>query len=77
LGTNYLSRLLVKFKLPHYALAAYNAGEHNVEKWLAAGYRDEAEFTEDIPFSETKNYVFRIMKTHGIMKCLYGSEIKN
>ncbi|HLE18649.1 MAG TPA: lytic transglycosylase domain-containing protein, partial [Syntrophales bacterium] len=77
LGTNYLSRLLVKFKLPHYALAAYNAGERNVEKWLAAGYRDEAEFTEDIPFSETKNYVFRIMKTYGIMKCLYGSEIKN
>ncbi|HLA05762.1 MAG TPA: transglycosylase SLT domain-containing protein [Syntrophales bacterium] len=73
LGTNYLSRLLAKFKLPHYALAAYNAGEHNAEKWLAAGYRDEAEFTEDIPFSETKNYVFRIMKTYGIMKALYGN----
>ena len=77
LGTTYLSRLLVRFKLPHYALAAYNSGEQNVEKWLAAGYRDEAEFTEDIPFSETKNYVFRIVKTHGIMKCLYGNEIKN
>ncbi len=57
-------------------MAAYNAGEHNVEKWLAANYRDEDEFTEDIPFSETKNYVLRVMKTYGITKTLYGSEIK-
>ncbi|MDO9585800.1 MAG: transglycosylase SLT domain-containing protein, partial [Syntrophales bacterium] len=76
LGVNYLSRLISRFKSLHYAVAAYNAGERNVEKWLAAGYRDEDEFTEDIPFSETKNYVFRVLKTYGIMKSLYGDEIK-
>jgi soluble lytic murein transglycosylase len=74
LGTNYLAQLVTHFKLLPYAVAAYNAGEHNVEKWLAAGYRDEDEFAEDIPFGETKSYVFRVLKTYGIMKSLYGNK---
>ncbi|MCX5832313.1 MAG: transglycosylase SLT domain-containing protein [Deltaproteobacteria bacterium] len=74
LGTNYFAKLLVQFKLSQYAIAAYNAGPHNVEKWLAMGYQDEEEFTEDIPFGETKSYVFRIMQTRGIMKALYKKE---
>ncbi len=74
LGTSYLSQLVAHFKSLPYAVAAYNAGEHNVEKWLAAGYRDEDEFAEDIPFGETKNYVFRVLKTYGIMKSLYGNK---
>jgi soluble lytic murein transglycosylase len=76
LGTNYFAKLLVQFKLSQYAIAAYNAGPHNVEKWLAMGYQDEEEFTEDIPFGETKSYVFRIMQTLGIMKTLYENELK-
>ncbi|MFH1857426.1 MAG: lytic transglycosylase domain-containing protein [Candidatus Omnitrophota bacterium] len=77
LGTNYFSKLLRQFKLSQYAVAAYNAGPHNVQRWLAGGYLDEEEFTEDIPFSETKKYVFRIMQTHGIMKALYENELKS
>lgn len=76
-GIKYLSGLIGHFKSLHYAIAAYNAGEHNVEKWLAAGYRDEDEFTEDIPFGETKNYVFRVLKTYGIMRSIYGSREKS
>jgi len=74
LGTTYFSKLLTQFKLSQYAIAAYNAGPHNVARWLAMGYRDEEEFTEDIPFSETKKYVFRIMQTLGIMKTFYDNE---
>ena len=73
LGVNYLSQLIARFKTLLYAVAAYNAGEHNVEKWHAAGYRDEDEFVEDIPFSKTKNYVFRVITTYSIMKSLYGN----
>jgi len=73
LGVNHLSGLIAHFKRLPYAVAAYNAGERNVEKWLAAGYRDEDEFTEDIPFSETKSYVFRVMETYGIMTALYAA----
>ena len=76
-GTNYFSKLLMQFKVSAYAVAAYNAGPLNVERWLTMGYLDEEEFTEDIPFSETKNYVFRIMQTHGIMKALYEKELRS
>lgn len=77
IGTNYFAKLLIQFKLSPYAVAAYNAGPLNVQRWLAMGYLDEEEFTEDIPFSETKNYVFRIMQTRGIMKGLYEKELKS
>ena len=74
MGTRYLAKLLSQFKVMSNAIAAYNAGERNVEKWLAADYQDEEEFTEDIPFSETKNYVFKVIKSYSVMKSLYGKE---
>ena len=77
LGSAYISKLLAKFKSSPYAIAAYNAGPLNVERWLAMGYQDEEEFIEDIPYSETKNYVFRIIQTRGIMRGLYENELKS
>ncbi len=42
------------------ALAAYNAGHGNVDKWLAeAGGRDSFDVA-DIPFKETRDYVERV-----------------
>jgi len=58
-GTYYLNYLL-----DHYdgnetlAVAAYNAGETNVDKWVAAaGGEDGFDPDEDIPFKETRDYV--------------------
>jgi len=76
IGTTYLSSLLSRFGEMPYAIAAYNAGGRNVKKWLAANYQDEDEFTEDIPYGETKDYVLRVMSTYFIMKSLYGNEGK-
>jgi soluble lytic murein transglycosylase len=40
------------------AVAAYNAGETNVNKWVdRAGGRDEFDPEADIPFKETRDYV--------------------
>jgi soluble lytic murein transglycosylase len=45
------------------AVAAYNAGETNVNKWLADS---EGEFrTEDIPFPETRAYVENVLDRRG------------
>jgi len=48
--------------------AAYNAGETNVRRWIAAfgdprspGV-DPIDWIEEIPFSETRNYVMRVME---------------
>jgi peptidoglycan lytic transglycosylase len=62
-GSYYL-RLL----LDHYggnetlAIAAYNAGIGNVDRWVSdAGGADEFDHAEDIPFPETRAYVENVM----------------
>ena len=63
-GTYYLSRLLKEFGSYPYAIAAYNAGEEIVRKWIRrGGYKSVDEFIEDIPYDETRNYVKRVLTT--------------
>ncbi len=62
LGIYYLSRLEKEFGSYTYAVAAYNAGEENVKKWIRnRKYHSADEFIEDIPFAETRNYVKRVI----------------
>ena len=74
LGTRYLRDLFDQFEnrtAP--ALAAYNAGEHRVEAWLASkGFNDPAEFVELIPFTETRGYVQAVIRNTAIYRELYG-----
>jgi soluble lytic murein transglycosylase len=49
---------------PYLALAAYNGGAGNVNKWIGAyGNLPTDEFVERIPFRETRGYVKRVMGT--------------
>lgn len=48
------------------AAAAYNAGEGNVDKWLAAGGE-----LRDIPFRETEKYVRKVKLYDRIYRLLY------
>jgi soluble lytic murein transglycosylase len=64
LGTHYLSGLMREFRSVPASLAAYNAGESRVRKWLREGnYEEFDEFIEDIPFKETRGYVKRIIRS--------------
>lgn len=64
LGIHYLSALLREFGSYPIAIAAYNAGEETVRKWLKRGnYRTADEFIEDIPYEETRNYVKKVLVT--------------
>ena len=68
----YFADLLNRFGDPAPALAAYNAGEQRVSRWLAERpgiSRDE--FIDDIPFPETQNYVKRIIGTAEDYRALY------
>ncbi len=61
-GAYYLSNLLKEFGSYPYAIAAYNAGEEIVRKWIQkGGYKSADEFIEDIPYEETRNYVKRVL----------------
>ncbi len=62
LGIYYLSALIREFGAYPEAIAAYNAGEETVRKWLQRGkYSSVDEFIEDIPYNETRNYVKRVL----------------
>jgi soluble lytic murein transglycosylase len=75
LGTRYFRGMVDKFGgSVDYALAAYNAGSDRVEEWLGQGkYRDEPEFVESIPFTETREYVQAIVRNASVYKQLYGA----
>jgi soluble lytic murein transglycosylase len=73
LGTIYLAGLRSSFGSMEAALAAYNAGEDRVTFWTAGqSYRSLPEFTDSIPFTETREYVEIISRNAEIYRRLYG-----
>jgi soluble lytic murein transglycosylase len=63
LGAAYWAYLMDKFKSPELALAAYNGGPDNVERW-ANKSSDPELFVSDIGFVETKKYVMSVFTAH-------------
>ena len=80
LGTSYLQEVLDRFagSLP-LAAAAYNAGPHRVDQWLAdnGDPRTNAvamtDWLELIPFAETRNYVQRVLENAVVYRARLGS----
>jgi soluble lytic murein transglycosylase len=66
-GSFYLRRLMVKYGDERSALAAYNAGQTNVDRWLEAG--------EGIQFPETRQYVDEVLEARGVYADAYADEL--
>jgi soluble lytic murein transglycosylase len=66
-GAFYLRRLLTKYGDERLALAAYNAGQANVDEWRVQG--------KGIVFTETREYVDSVMKTRDIYADAYRKEL--
>jgi soluble lytic murein transglycosylase len=66
-GAWYLRHLLRKYRDERSALAAYNAGQDNVDRWRRNG--------QEIQFSETRAYVDRVEQLKEIYRNAYGSEL--
>ena len=64
-GAWYLRHLLDKYRSERLALAAYNAGQQNVDDWRARGV--------GIQFDETRDFVDRVEKLEGIYRHAYSS----
>jgi soluble lytic murein transglycosylase len=74
LGCWYLAKLNQKFenKLP-LVIAAYNAGEGTVGKWLESGKWDgNTKTSDDIPFPETRSYVKNVMQNYEAYLAIYA-----
>ncbi len=62
LGTNYLKMVLESLdNHPVLASAAYNAGPSRARRWRAERPLEGAIYAETIPFSETRDYVKKVM----------------
>jgi soluble lytic murein transglycosylase len=76
-GTYYL-----RYLLDHYrgntmlALAAYNGGETNVDRWVVDA-RDQGHSltVQDIPFSETRDYIQRVLQAQHDYRHTYASQL--
>ena len=66
-GSFYLRRLIDKYGDTRLALAAYNAGQANVDAWRAQG--------KGIVFPETREYVDSVLEARDIYSDAYGEEL--
>jgi len=76
-GCWYLRYLIDRYENSEVALAAYNGGTENVDRWLADARSEQREFSSvvDIPWQETRDYVARVDKTRDIYARAYSSEL--
>jgi soluble lytic murein transglycosylase len=76
-GTFYLNYLIKRYgdDIP-LVLAAYNAGEGNVDKWIAqARASDQALDIGAIPFGETRSYVAKVLEARREYRASYKREL--
>jgi len=72
----------LRYLLEHYegnevlAIAAYNAGQTNVDEWVAdAGGELSFDYVEDIPFPETRGYVHGVLEHEKDYRRHYAEEL--
>ena len=83
LGNDYFARMLSYYGGSYpLAVAAYNAGPGNVNKWLRSngdprtGAADWVTWVERIPFSETRNYVQRVLENAAVYEQLHPDKAR-
>jgi soluble lytic murein transglycosylase len=83
LGDGYFARMMDYYGGSYpLAVAAYNAGAGNVNKWLRAngdprtGAVDWLRWIEEIPIFETRNYVARVLENAVVYEALHPERIR-
>lgn len=76
-GSWYLDHLLERYGGNEVlALAAYNGGQGNVDRWIVeARDKDQDLRVQDIPFPETRNYVAKVLEARQDYRVEYRSEL--
>ncbi|MFN0156371.1 MAG: lytic transglycosylase domain-containing protein, partial [Gaiella sp.] len=66
-GSWYLRALVEKYGSQRLALAAYHAGQGNVDAWRSEG--------KGIVFPETRDYIDRVVEAERVYRRLYAAEL--
>ena len=83
LGSTYFQRMFDHYGSYPLAIAAYNAGPGNVNDWLEengdprTGSVDMIDWIEAIPFTETRNYVQRVLENAVVYDLLNPDEARS
>lgn len=77
LGTAYLAELFNKYGKIEYAAAAYNGGPGRVDNWLNSLPRNMEDWVEAIPITETRLYVFGVVRNSAQYRRLYTDKQTN
>jgi soluble lytic murein transglycosylase len=72
LGSAYLGQLLARFggNTPA-AIGSYNAGPEAVSRWLKSGVDTDDVWVEEIPYTQTRAYVKRVLRSLHVYRVLY------
>ena len=78
LGVEYMADLARMFPhLPEAVAASYNGGEDNVARWVKRATRkDPGVFAAEVGFTESKDYVFKVMANYRAYKQLYTADLR-
>ena len=83
LGSHYFRRMYALYGSYPLAVAAYNAGPGNVNKWLRANGDprtpgiDMVDWVEAIPIFETKNYVQRVLENAVVYDLMHPARARS
>jgi soluble lytic murein transglycosylase len=77
-GSQYLANLFQQFpNQPDAVAAAYNGGADNVSRWTARSQaREPDRYVAEIGFSQTKDYVFKVMTNLWNYQRLYDAQLE-
>ena len=77
-GSQYLSNLFKQFPAQPQAVAAsYNGGEDNMARWLTRSKSNSPDlYVPEIAFSQTKDYVYKVMANYSVYQFLYDENLK-
>jgi len=78
IGSAYIAALKGMFSgLDEAVAASYNAGEDNAARWLGrTNPKDPGIFAAEVGFSETKNYVYKVMGNYRAYRTLYTYDLE-
>jgi len=78
IGSQYLANLFQQFpNQPQAVAGAYNGGTDNLARWIARSRASEADrYVPEIGFSQTKDYVYRVMANFWTYQHLYDAQLQ-
>ena len=76
-GSQYVANLFKLFPdQPEAVAASYNGGEDNMKRWLKRSRSNAADaYVPEIAFSQTKDYVYRVMANYRIYRLFYDEKL--